>query len=114
MALTSFLQQLKTSPETIEFNDVMSIVNEYYIYTPVTFNNGELVNNAGTNEGSCKIFAFALLHKLTEQQALACFGKFYREDVLLHPNSDDHGNIRTFIKLGWPGISFTADALVKR
>ncbi len=33
MALSTFLQQLKTSPETIEFNDVMSIINECYIYT---------------------------------------------------------------------------------
>ncbi|WOH39236.1 HopJ type III effector protein [Thalassotalea fonticola] len=114
MALSSLLQQLNTAIDTIEFNDVISVINEHYIYTPVTFSNGELINDAGTNEGSCKIFAFALLHNLTEQQTLACFGKFYREDVLLHPNSDDHGNIRTFIKLGWQGISFTADALVTR
>lgn len=114
MTLSSFLQQLKTSPQTIEFNTVMNIINENYVYTPVTFNNGQLVNAAGTNEGSCKIFAFAQLHNLSEQQTLACFGKFYRDDVLLHPNSDDHGNIRTFIKQGWQGISFTADALIKR
>ena len=114
MALSSFLQQLNTSVDSIEFNDVMKIINEYYIYTPVTFSNGELINNAGTNEGSCKIFAFALLHNLTEQKTLACFGKFYREDVLLNPNRDDHGNIRTFIKLGWNGISFPSAALVPR
>ncbi|WNC73289.1 HopJ type III effector protein [Thalassotalea psychrophila] len=114
MPLSTFLQQLKTSPKTIEFNDVMNIINECYIYTPVTFTNGELINSAGTNEGSCKIFSFALLNNLNEKQTLACFGKFYREDVLLYPNADDHGNIRTFIKLGWEGISFSSAALILR
>lgn len=114
MALSDFLQQLKHSPDTIEFNDVMTVINEYYIYTPVTFTNGDLVNQAGTNEGSCKIFAFAQLNNLSAEQTLACFGKFYREDVLLNPNADDHGNIRTFIELGWQGITYSNAALVQR
>ncbi|WNC67690.1 HopJ type III effector protein [Thalassotalea nanhaiensis] len=114
MALSDFLQQLKHSPDTIEFNDVMTVINEHYIYTPVTFTNGDLVNQAGTNEGSCKIFAFAQLNNLSAEQTLACFGKFYREDVLLNPNADDHGNIRTFIELGWQGITYSNAALVQR
>ena len=69
------------------------------------------MNEAGTNEGSCKIFAFAQLHHLSEQATLACFGQYYREDVLQNPQGNDHGNIRNFIKQGWQGITFESDVL---
>jgi hypothetical protein len=82
---------------------------------PTTFTNGagdySVTNNAGDNEGSCKIFAFAKLHSLTEEQTLHCFGRYYREDVLNHPENNDHTNIRLFIKYGWQHILFEDEAL---
>jgi hypothetical protein len=111
MQLKSLLVKIESQPELVEFSEVITVISENYYYQPCKFNNGELVNEAGTNEGSCKIFAFAQLHHLSEQATLACFGQYYREDVLQNPQGNDHGNIRNFIKQGWQGITFESDVL---
>jgi len=109
--LAELLDQIKQQEKSIEFEQVMQIIKDNYHYQPVTFTNGELINEAGTNEGSCKIFYFAQLNKLNQQQTLACFGRYYREDVLANPAGNDHGNIRNFIKTGWQGVEFKSVAL---
>lgn len=110
-----FLNLIKTTPEQIEFEQVITVINENYAYSPARFTNGingdVLVNEAGSNEGSCKIFAFAQINQLSKEQTLACFGHFYREDVLQNPEGTDHGNIRRFIQYGWDGISFDQQPL---
>ena len=109
------LQQLKTAPDNVEFNDVISTIETNYKYEPTEFTNGagddSITNNAGDNEGSCKIFSFAKLHRLTEKQTLHCFGHYYRDDVLNHPEHNDHANIRLFMKYGWQHILFKGEAL---
>ncbi|ROI14978.1 HopJ type III effector protein [Epilithonimonas hominis] len=107
------LEQLKNSPETINFNDVIVFIDENYNFKPVRFVNGTIVNEANQNNGSCKIFSFAKINNLSEKETLALFGDFYRNDVLLNPEGEDHQNIRNFIKYGWNGILFTEDALEK-
>jgi len=109
MSLSTFLNQIKSN-EHISFNDTMAIINEYYNYTPSTFTNGlgessSVTNEAGTNEGSCKIFAFALLNQLDPTQTLKLFGDYYQE-VLNDPEGNSHQNIRNFMQDGWQGISF--------
>jgi hypothetical protein len=47
-----------------------------------------------------------LLNRLSEQQMLACFGAYYRDDVLKNPDGTDHQNIRNFMKTGWAGVAF--------
>ena len=110
-----FLQRLANPASSFEFDEVMAQIAAHYHYSPCRFSNGEgdamAVNEAGTNEGSCKIFAFAQLHELSEQVTLSLFGKFYRDDVLLHPEANDHANIRNFMKTGWAGIAFDGQAL---
>lgn len=103
--------QLSQQNNNIEFTQVMQVIGDNYQYHPSEFTNGELINEAGTNEGSCKIFYFAQLHQLNQQQTLACFGRYYREDVLENPMGDDHGNIRNFMKSAWQGIKFKSVAL---
>lgn len=112
--ISQLLEQIKSAPESVEFQQVMAVIEQNYEFTPVEFSNGELVNEQGTNLGSCKIFAFGQLHQLSEQQTLSCFGDYYRVDVLQHPDASDHGNIRNFIKTGWAGISFSAPALTEK
>lgn len=109
--LTDFLKRLNQSPDTVAFTDTIKLIDEHYHYTPAAFKNGDVFNGAGTNEGSCKIFAFAKLNGLSKPATLALFGKYYREDVLRHPAGRDHGNIRNFISLGWDGIEFDGPAL---
>ena len=111
MTLESFLQKLKGNPERIEFNDTMGIIDSLYDFTPTSFKNGDLVNEAGQNSGSCKIFLFARLHSLTQEETLSCFGSYYRNDVVKYPENSDHQNIRNFIKTGWLGIKFDSEPL---
>ena len=105
------LHQLKTSLETIDFKEVIAYIDEHYDFTPTKFTNGNTVNEAGANNGSCKIFSFAKLHKLSKEETLALFGDFYRTDVLKNPEGSDHQNIRNFQQFGWDGISFEGEAL---
>lgn len=114
MKLSDFLQKLRDTPGQVEFCDTMAVIDALYEFTPVTFRNGNLVNQAGTNSGSCKLFSFASLHGLSQQQTLDCFGAYYRDDVLQHPDGTDHQNIRNFSVTGWAGILFDACALAEK
>jgi len=106
MDLEIFFNRLSNEPDRIEFTDVISLINKRYTFIPTAFSNGELHNEAGQNTGSCKIFAFARLHELDEEQTLALFGSYYRADVLRTPEDTNHPNIRQFLKTGWKGIEF--------
>lgn len=108
------LAQLKSNRETIQFNDVISFIDEQYDFTPTLFKNGNIINEADQNNGSCKVFSFAKLNDLSEEETLFLFGDFYRNDVLRNPEGIDHQNIRNFIKFGWDGISFEGAALRKK
>ncbi|MCX4188349.1 HopJ type III effector protein [Methylophaga sp. OBS4] len=111
MELQAFLTQLNNEPEKVEFDDTMAVIETNYAFTPTAFRNGECQNAAGQNNGSCKILAFGMVNQLSPEQTLACFGRFYRDDVLGNPNGDDHQNIRNFINSGWGGVKFESPAL---
>ena len=114
MNRTDFMQKLTDAPETVVFADTMAVVEAHYEFTEARFTNGETVNEAGQNNGSCKLFAFAQLNELSVERTLACFGEYYRKDVLEHPQVDDHQNIRNFMKFGWDGIAFDSEALTEK
>lgn len=107
-------EQLERSPEEIQFKDVIAFIDEHYDFTPTQFTNGNMVNEAGQNNGSCKIFSFAQLNDLLKEETLHLFGEFYREDVLKNPEGTDHQNIRNFMDSGWDGISFEGKALQRK
>ena len=111
--LETFLQQLRETPESVAFSETMATIDSAYEFTPTAFKNGDLENEAGQNNGSCKIFAFAKDRGLDAAQTLACFGDYYRSDVLEHPDGADHQNIRNFMRSGWEGVVFSGDALKK-
>ncbi|WP_100611190.1 HopJ type III effector protein [Confluentibacter lentus] len=106
MTLEIFLNKLKTTPKDIDFTDTISVIESNYSFTPTAFKNGELRNNAGENSGSCKLLAFAKLQSLTKEETLACFGKYYFEEVSNDPNGNGHQNIRNFMKTGFEGLVF--------
>ncbi|AJR05409.1 type III effector [Photobacterium gaetbulicola] len=116
--METLLAKLKSHPQTVSFTEVITIIEQNYTYQPTAFTNGlgndTLFNEAGTNEGSCRIFAFAKLNQLSEAETLACFGDYYRNDVLQHPDATDHQNIRHFMKYGWQGIQFDSPPLEER
>jgi len=115
MSTEKLIQKIKTRPEEVSFKEVIESITNTYHYTASRFCNGatgdQIINEAGNNEGSCKIFAFAKLNGLDEQQTLNCFGDYYRDEVLNNPGGEDHANIRTFMRHGWAGIHFEQDAL---
>jgi hypothetical protein len=112
MSLDNFLTRLRTEPEAIDFEDTMAIIDANYRFTPTAFRNGSVSNAAGENNGSCKILSFAQLNQLDADQTLACFGRYFRDDVLKHPDGSDHGNIRNFLANGWIGVEFEGTPLV--
>ncbi|WP_111308904.1 HopJ type III effector protein [Confluentibacter sediminis] len=106
MTLETFLNKLKQTPEAIEFHETINIIESHYEFTPTGFKNGELYNNVGENSGSCKLLAFAKLQGFTKNETLACFGKYYFEEVLNDPNGSGHQNIRNFMKTGFESLVF--------
>lgn len=101
-----FIERVKKEPTSIAFPETIQIIDENYTFTPSSFKNGKLLNEVDQNNGSCKLFAFARLIGLSENETLACFGDFYRKDVLQNPDGTDHQNIRNFMEFGWNGIEF--------
>ncbi|WP_166921041.1 HopJ type III effector protein [Flavobacterium poyangense] len=111
MSIQAFLEKLNQTPTAIAFTETIATVEENYSFTPTAFQNGTQHNAAGENSGSCKVFAFAKLQNLTQEQTLACFGAYYFDEVLNDPNGTNHQNIRNFITTGWNGIRFEGTAL---
>lgn len=104
MTETNYLKKLNTTSKIL-FEDLMSVIEQNYRFTPSAFDNGSLKNTANENQGSAKLLSFAKIHNLNKQQTLKCFGQYYNE-VLETPNGTNHNNIRNFMKTGWAGISF--------
>lgn len=109
MTISELIERLNL--EVVTFETVMSVIDTHYAFTPTAFSNGNQHNEANTNNGSCKIFAFAKLNDLSQQATLNAFGEFYTEDVLKHPQGTNHANIRNFMVQGWSGIEFEQPAL---
>lgn len=105
MSIEKLLERLEYNPDLLTFSEVLEVIQAHYDYKPTRFVNGELVNEAGKNEGSCKVFAFAQLQSLSVEQTLKCFAEHYRS-VLAHPEAQDHVNIRNFMCTGWEGVKF--------
>lgn len=111
MSTDELLNKLKNSPESINFQEVITVIDENYNFSPTAFKNGSTFNEAGQNNGSCKLFAFAQLQNLSKEETLNCFGDYYRKDVLEFPENTDHQNIRNFIAFAWDGVKFEGSAL---
>ncbi|AUP79558.1 HopJ type III effector protein [Flavivirga eckloniae] len=114
MTLEAFKNKLKNTPEAIAFSETMGVIEANYNFSPVAFTNGDVQNKSGENSGSCKLFAFAKVQGLTEEETLACFGQFYFNEVLKDPNGTGHQNIRNFMQTGFKGLSFSEEPLSKK
>ncbi len=104
MLLDDFLSAIRQPGH--RFIDTLAFIDAHYQYTPSAFDNGELHNPAGSNQGSCKILGLALLEKLSSQDALLAFGEHYTY-VLATPDETEHANIRQLLQHGLAGVHFT-------
>lgn len=114
MTIENFLKKLKTTPDSVTFEDTMEVIETNYNFTETAFKNGDTYNDPGKNSGSCKLFYFGKLHSLSKSDTLSCFGDYYRRDTLGNPTGNDHANIRNFITYGWEGIQFEGVALEEK
>ena len=110
MNTQTLLEQLNSTPNTISFNDVISVIENNYDFTGTAFTNGQQHNQKGQNSGSCKIFSFAQIHGLNKDKTLMLFGQHY-QDVLNTPTASDHQNIRQFMQHGFAGLNLFGNAL---
>lgn len=111
MKITTLLQELRAG--SLAFSDVLATIDASYQHHPTAFKNGTASNEATQNQGSARVFAFALLNKLSEEDTLTLFAEHYRS-VLDHPDGVDHQNIRQFMANGWNGIVFEGEALTAK
>ncbi|KJZ14284.1 type III effector [Marinomonas sp. S3726] len=111
---SELIEKVKSTPEEIDFTDTMATIDNEYQFQAASFQNGEQKNEAGQNNGSCKIFTFAKLHSLDATDTLQLFGDFYRVDVLQNPEGEDHQNIRQFMIHGWDGVNFESISLTPK
>src|SRR3954468_13052907 len=109
--IATLLTNLRT--KSIVFKDVLELIDTNYQHQPTAFKNGETYNEATQNQGSARVFAFAQLNNLDEEDTLYLFAEHY-QSVLNNPNGTDHQNIRQFITHCWPGIVFEGQALLEK
>mgnify|MGYP003709907281 FL=1 len=102
----ALIEQLTNTPEQVSFNDVIAFIDDNFAFTPTAFTNGKVENEANQNNGSCKLLALGQYLKLTNEQTLALFGSYYRDDVIGNPSGTDHANIRNFMQTGAEGVTF--------
>lgn len=105
------LQQLQAGKA--KFTDVIQHIEARYTHTPTAFQNGQQHNAATENQGSAKVFSFAQLNQLDQQQTLNLFAEHYAS-VLATPDASDHQNIRQFMQNGWDGVQFEGVALTAK
>lgn len=104
----TLLTQLKQGEA--KFSDVIAYIDTYYNHTPTAFKNGAQHNAATENQGSAKVFSFARIQGLSQEDTLNLFAEHYAS-VLATPEATDHQNIRQFMQNGWDGIQFEGEAL---
>lgn len=109
------VQQLLNQLQTGEakFADVLAFIEARYTHTATAFKNGQQLNAATENQGSAKVFSFAQLNHLNQENTLSLFAEHYAA-VLATPEGTDHQNIRQFMQNGWDGIQFDGTALVAK
>lgn len=109
--VTTLIEKLKA--HSLSFKEVIEYIESNYQHQPTAFKNGEAYNEATQNQGSAKVFAFAQLNNLREEDTLFLFAEHYKA-VLDNPEGTDHQNIRQFMANGWKGVAFEGQALIAK
>lgn len=100
-----FNANLEMSGDDVTFEEVTELLDEHYESALCEFQNGDLTNKQGENQGSANVLSYAALSNLDEESTLKLWGQYYR-DVKNTPSGSDHQNIRNFMKTGWNGVKF--------
>jgi hypothetical protein len=109
--IVELLTKLQTN--SIPFKDVIAFIERVYQHTPTAFKNGDTYNEASENQGSAKVFAFAIINNLSKEDTLLLFAEHYQA-VRENLEGTDHQNIRQFLANGFEGIQFEGVALTAK
>ena len=93
------------------FSDFTNLIDQEYEFINISFKNNGLINSKEENQGSAKVFCFGLMHSLSEEDTIRCFGEHYQFVIDDPENNNSHLNIRSFISNGWKGILINQNAL---
>ena len=110
MNTKEYLEQLRSGVK-MNFSDFTNLIDQEYEFLNVAFTNNDLVNSKEENQGSAKVFCFALMHSLSESDTLRCFGEHYQSVIDEPENHNSHLNIRRFVSNGWKGILINQSTL---
>lgn len=108
---TLLIEQLKSG--TFSFKEVIEFIETHYEHKPTAFKNGDAFNESNQNQGSAKVFSFAQINNLSQEDTLHLFAEHYQA-VLNTPEGSDHQNIRQFMQHGWAGLQFEGQALISK
>ncbi len=111
---TQLIDLVNSKSHDFEFKDVLATIDTHFDFIPTAFKNGNTFNEANQNNGASKVFAFAKIFSLNQEQTLALFAQYYWVDVLENPTATDHANIRNFMAYGWEGIEYLGKALLEK
>jgi len=100
-----FNANLEMSGDDVTFEEVTELIDEHYESALCEFQNGDVLNKPGENQGSANVLSYAALSNLDDESTVKLWGQYYR-DVKADPSGTDHSNIRAFMKTGWDGVTF--------
>ena len=72
-----FNANLEMSGDEIKFEEVIEIIDTHYEYGLIEFKNGDILNQAGENEGSAKVLSYAALSDLDKETTLKVSTDYY-------------------------------------
>ena len=105
-----YLKKLKSGVQ-MKFSDFLDLIESEYTFNNIAFENNGHLNSNQENQGSAKVFCFALMHSLDEKDTIRCFGEHYKSVIESPEDVISHLNIRNFMKMGWEGVSIDKNAL---
>ena len=110
MNTQQYLDRIKSSVQ-MNFIDFIQMIQEDYEFSNIAFENNGLFNSKEENQGSAKVFCFGLMHSLSKDEALRCFGEHYHSVLDSPENHSSHLNIRNFMHGCWEGVLINSKAL---
>ena len=110
MNTNEYLEKLRSGVK-MNFSDLTNLIDQEYEFLNVAFKNNDLINSKEENQGSAKVFCFGLMHSLSEEDTIRCFGEHYQSVIDEPKNNNSHLNIRSFISNGWKEVLINQNAL---
>jgi len=110
MNTNEYLEKLRSGVK-MNFSDLTNLIDQEYEFLNVAFKNNDLINLKEENQGSAKVFCFGLMHSLSKEDTIRCFGEHYQSVIDEPKNHNSHLNIRSFMSNGWNGVLINQNAL---